>query len=58
MANESATKFTLFLSFLLAAITYFQPDEYSTESMPKNVPVDDLLESYHFIIIGSGSAGK
>ena len=55
---DSSTTFSLFLSFLLAAITFFQPDEYSVDSMPKDVPVDDLLEKYHFIVLGGGSAGN
>ena len=54
---DSSSNFALFLSFLLAAITFFQPNEYSVDSMPKNVPVEDLLDKYHFIIVGGGSAG-
>ena len=57
MADNSGSKFALFLSFLVAAISFFQPDEYSVNSMPKDVPVQDLLEKYHFIIVGGGSAG-
>ena len=57
MADDSTKNFALFLSFLLAAISLFHPDEYSVDSMPKDVPVQDLLEKYHFIIVGGGSAG-
>ena len=49
---------TLLLSLIVAAISYFQPNEYTVDSMPKNVPIEKLSLFYDFIIIGSGSAGK
>ena len=58
MADNTSRPFALFLTFLMAAISYFQPDEYSEDSMPIDVQVNNLLQTYDFIIVGGGSAGK
>lgn len=54
----AATNFAVFLPALVAAIAYFQFEELDPESRPVNVPTEDLLDRYDFIVVGGGSAGK
>ena len=54
---DNGRKLTIAISLLAAAIAYFHPDEYTVDSMPKNVPTEHINVYYDFIIVGSGSAG-
>lgn len=58
-AVTAATSSTWFTYMLVAAIAYFQyEDIMDPESRAANVPSDDFLDVYDFIIIGAGSAGS
>lgn len=46
------------IPLLIASVTYFQGAFYEPSSRPKFTTPDKLSESYDFIIIGGGSAGK
>lgn len=48
-----------FVPMLVAALAYFQYEEImSPESRPIDMPSDQLLDEYDFIIVGAGSAGR
>lgn len=46
-----------FLLFLHEAIRLQRPDIVDKENRIRNVEINELLESYDFIIVGGGSAG-
>lgn len=53
-----ATNVGWFVPMLVAALAYFQYEEImSPESRPIDIPSDQLLDEYDFIIVGAGSAG-
>lgn len=49
--------FSWFFPVLAAALVYFQYEAMDNEAPPINIPSDELLTSYDFIVIGAGSAG-
>lgn len=54
-----ATNVGWFVPMLVAALAYFQYEEImSPESRPIDIPSDQLLDEYDFIIVGAGSAGE
>lgn len=48
----------ILVTVLVSAINYFQGnDYYAPDAWPQDVPIDQLLNEYDFIVVGSGSAG-
>lgn len=58
LGATAASNLAVFIPALAAAIAYFQYDLLDPESRPIDVPTDELLERYDFIVVGAGSAGK
>lgn len=57
-AVSAANSVGWFVPMLVAAIAYFQYEEYTDpEQRPIDTATDELLSEYDFIIVGSGSAG-
>ncbi|XP_026466570.1 glucose dehydrogenase [FAD, quinone] [Ctenocephalides felis] len=54
---SAATSVGWFMPMLVAAIAYFQYEMMDPESRPIDVPSDELLSAYDFIVVGAGSAG-
>ncbi|KAJ8985248.1 hypothetical protein NQ317_018278 [Molorchus minor] len=52
----ASSNFGVFLPALVAALAYFQYEQMDPESRPIDVPTDELLERYDFIVVGAGSA--
>lgn len=48
----------VFLPALIATIAYLQYDLMDPESKPLNMEMNELHDSYDFIVVGSGSAGN
>lgn len=64
-ASVSATAATVAVPFaamiiplLMKYVTYYQGDQFTPDLRPIDVPIDQFRESYDFIIVGGGSAGK
>lgn len=48
----------ILVTVLVSAIKYFQGnDYYAPDEWPQDVPINNLLKEYDFIVVGSGSAG-
>lgn len=58
LGGVAASNAGWFVPMLVAAIAYFQYEELvDPESKPIDIPTENLLSRYDFIVIGSGSAG-
>jgi len=57
LTSASTSGFSLLFPILAAALAYFQYEALDNEAPPIDVPSEMLLPSYHFIVIGGGSAG-
>jgi len=57
LTSASTSGLSLFFPILAATLAYFHYEALDNEAPPINVPSEMLLSSYHFIVIGSGSAG-
>lgn len=58
-AVTAATSTSWFIPMLVASIAYFQYEEImDPESRAADVPSDEILDHYDFIIVGAGSAGS
>lgn len=58
LGGVAASNAGWFVPMLVAAIAYFQYEEFvDPESKPINIPTENLLSHYDFIVVGSGSAG-
>lgn len=59
VAAVATINYGWFVPMLVAALAYFQYEEImSPESRPIDIPSDQLLDEYDFIIVGGGSAGE
>lgn len=54
----AASNLAVFIPALVAAVAYYQYEQSDPETRPINMPTEELLETYDFIVVGSGSAGK
>ncbi|KAL6259292.1 hypothetical protein P5V15_009211 [Pogonomyrmex californicus] len=57
LTSASTSGLLWFFPVLGAILVYFQYEVLDNEAPPINVPSEMLLPSYHFIVIGGGSAG-
>lgn len=57
MTSASTGGLSLLFPILAATFAYFHFEALDNEAPPIDVPSEMLLPSYHFIVIGSGSAG-
>ncbi|KAJ8917316.1 hypothetical protein NQ315_002334 [Exocentrus adspersus] len=57
LGTAAASNLAVFLPVLVAAIAYFQYELLDPESRPIDMPTEELLERYDFIVVGAGSAG-
>ncbi|CAG9861261.1 unnamed protein product [Phyllotreta striolata] len=57
LGAEAFNSLAVFLPTLVAALAYFQYEQLDPESRPINVPNEELLDKYDFIVVGAGSAG-
>lgn len=57
LTSASTSGLSLFFPVLAATLAYFHYEVLDNEAPPLNVPSEMLLSSYHFIIVGGGSAG-
>ncbi|XP_015180324.1 PREDICTED: glucose dehydrogenase [FAD, quinone] [Polistes dominula] len=55
--STTGTGLSWFFSVLTAALLYFHYEVLDNEAPPIDVPVEELLGSYDFIVVGGGSAG-
>ena len=55
--NSASTNGLFFFPILAATLAYFHYEVLDNEASPIDVPSEMLLPSYHFIVIGGGSAG-
>lgn len=58
LGTVAASNLAVFLPALVATIAYFQYEQMDPESRAVNVPAEELLESYDFLVVGGGSAGR
>ncbi|CAG9820557.1 unnamed protein product [Phaedon cochleariae] len=56
LGAAATSNLAVFLPALMAAIAYFQYEQLDPESRPVDVPSDELLDRYDFIVVGAGSA--
>ena len=57
LTSASTSGLSFFFPILAATLAYFHYEVLDNEASPINVPSEMLLPSYHFIVIGGGSAG-
>lgn len=55
--STSSSGLSWFFSVLTATLLYFHYEVLDNEAPPIDVPSEELLRSYDFIIVGGGSAG-
>ncbi|XP_043491507.1 glucose dehydrogenase [FAD, quinone] [Polistes fuscatus] len=55
--STTGTGLSWFFSVLTAALLYFHYEVLDNEAPPIDVPFEELLRSYDFIVVGGGSAG-
>ncbi|XP_014609013.1 PREDICTED: glucose dehydrogenase [FAD, quinone] [Polistes canadensis] len=55
--STTSTGLSWFFSVLTAALLYFHYEVLDNEAPPIDVPFEELLRSYDFIVVGGGSAG-
>lgn len=58
IGSTTLTNVAVFLPALIATIAYLQYDLMDPESKPINMETAELYDTYDFIVVGSGSAGK
>lgn len=58
LTSASTSGLSLFFPVLAATLAYFHYEVLDNEAPPVDVPSEMLLSSYHFIVVGGGSAGK
>ncbi|XP_060533289.1 glucose dehydrogenase [FAD, quinone] isoform X2 [Cylas formicarius] len=57
LGASTISNLAVFVPTLIAALAYFQYEQLDPESRPINVPTEELLDRYDFIVVGAGSAG-
>ncbi|KAG5872411.1 hypothetical protein JTB14_012525 [Gonioctena quinquepunctata] len=57
LGTSAATNLAIILPALMSAIAYFQFEQMDPESRAIDVPTEEFLEKYDFIVVGAGSAG-
>ncbi|KAK2580030.1 hypothetical protein KPH14_012317 [Odynerus spinipes] len=55
--STTSTGLSWFFSVLTAALVYFHYEVLDNEAPPIDVPSEELLPSYDFVVVGGGSAG-
>ncbi|XP_050465868.1 glucose dehydrogenase [FAD, quinone] [Cataglyphis hispanica] len=55
--TSASSGLSWFFPILAAALVYFQYEVLDNEASPINMPSEVLLPTYHFIVVGGGSAG-
>lgn len=58
MGTAALSNVAVFLPALIATIAFIQYDLMDPESKPLNMETEELLDSYDFVVVGAGSAGK
>lgn len=55
--TSASSGLSWFFPILAAALVYFQYEALDNEASPIDMPSEVLLPTYHFIVVGGGSAG-
>lgn len=58
IGSATLSNVAVFLPALIATIAYLQYDLMDPESKPIDMETTELFDTYDFIVVGSGSAGK
>lgn len=57
LGAATSSNLGIIIPALVAAMAYFQYELLDPEARPIDVPTDQLLDKYDFIVVGAGSAG-